>query len=85
MLKTAHAYLNGVDENASASEIENLQNRVPYEKCAEFLGNIKAKIENCIPCDNLHKYLCSSSVIALSSFVATLVFKETERIWTGKR
>lgn len=85
LLKTAHAYLNGVDENASASEIENLQNRVPYEKCAEFLGNIKAKIENCIPCDNLHKYLCSSSVIALSSFVATLLFKETERIWTGKR
>lgn len=49
MLKTAHAYLNGVDENASASEIENLQNRVPYEKCAEFLGNIKAKIENLLP------------------------------------
>jgi hypothetical protein len=52
ILKTAHAYLNGIEENASAYDIENLQNRVPNEKVTEFLGIIKTKIENLLPIEN---------------------------------
>ncbi|XP_062574012.1 uncharacterized protein LOC134235865 [Saccostrea cucullata] len=69
---TTHAYLKGIHDEANDEEIKTLQDRVPIYKGVEFLGKLKAKIENLMTKPDIKSVSRAVAYIDLYSRLAIL-------------
>ncbi|XP_061177488.1 uncharacterized protein LOC133186282 [Saccostrea echinata] len=69
---TTHAYLKGIHNQANDEEIKTLQDRVPIYKGVEFLGKLKAKIENLMTKQDIKSVSRAVAYIDLYSRLAIL-------------